>query len=53
MAVRPAKALAGSALTWLGLQIDYDLAKEHNKSNIAVRRMVRFGDAQNLGNLWC
>jgi addiction module HigA family antidote len=31
MAVRLAKAFGGSAETWLGMQIDYDLARVRNK----------------------
>lgn len=43
MAVRLAKAFGGSAETWLGMQIDYDLAKVRNKGDITVRRVARMG----------
>jgi addiction module HigA family antidote len=43
MAVRLAKAFGGSAETWLGMQIDYDLAKVRNKGDITVRRVARVG----------
>jgi antitoxin HigA-1 len=41
MAVRLAKAFGSSAETWLGMQIDYDLAKVRNKGNVTVRRVAR------------
>ena len=43
MAVRLAKAFGGSAETWLGMQIDYDLAKMRNMGNVSVRRVARAG----------
>ena len=43
MAVRLAKAFGSSAETWLGMQIDYDLARVRNKGNIGVRRVARAG----------
>ncbi|MFZ5929588.1 MAG: HigA family addiction module antitoxin [Pseudomonadota bacterium] len=43
MAVRLAKAFGGSAETWLGMQIDYDLARVRNKGNITVRRVAKAG----------
>jgi antitoxin HigA-1 len=39
MAVRLAKAFGGSAETWLGIQLDYDLAQvRRRESEIKVRR---------------
>jgi len=43
MAVRLSRAFGSSAETWLGMQIDYDLARVRNKANIAVRRVARAG----------
>jgi len=43
MAVRLAKAFGGNAETWLGMQIDYDLARVRNKGNITVRRVAKAG----------
>lgn len=43
MAVRLAKAFGSSAETWLGMQIDYDLARVRNKGDIMVRRVARAG----------
>ena len=42
MAVRLAKAFGGSPATWLGIQMDYDLAQvlKHD-SKITVRRVPR------------
>jgi len=37
------EASGGSAETWLGMQIDYDLARVRNKGNITVRRVARAG----------
>ena len=41
MAVRLAKAFGSSAETWLGTQLDYDLAKVRNRGNVTVRRVAR------------
>jgi addiction module HigA family antidote len=42
MAVRLAKAFGSSAETWLGIQIDYDLAQvRRRESEIHVRRVKR------------
>lgn len=43
MAVRLAKAFGSSAETWLGMQIDYDLARVRNRDDITVRRVARVG----------
>ncbi|MDO9460361.1 MAG: HigA family addiction module antitoxin [Alphaproteobacteria bacterium] len=43
MAVRLAKAFGGSAETWLGMQIDFDLARVRNKGDIMVQRVARVG----------
>ncbi len=41
MAIRLAKAFGGSAETWLGVQMDYDLAAaERRTRKIKVRRLV-------------
>jgi addiction module HigA family antidote len=42
MAVRLAQAFGSSAETWLGIQLDYDLAQvRRRKPAIAVRRITR------------
>ena len=42
MAVRLAKAFGSSAETWLGIQLDYDLAQvRRRKTSIRVRRVKR------------
>jgi len=42
MAVRLAKAFGSSAETWLGIQMDYDLAQvRRREKEISVRRAVR------------
>lgn len=42
MAVRLAKAFGSSAETWLGIQLDYDLAQVRRRENeISVRRVTR------------
>ena len=42
MAVRLAKAFGSSAETWLGIQLDYDLAQvRRRKAAVAVRRVKR------------
>lgn len=42
MAVRLAKAFGSSAETWLGIQLDYDLAQvRHRENDIGVRRVKR------------
>ncbi|HEY6419671.1 MAG TPA: HigA family addiction module antitoxin [Candidatus Binataceae bacterium] len=39
MAVRLAKAFGSSAKTWLGIQLDYDLAQVRHREMIGVRRV--------------
>jgi antitoxin HigA-1 len=47
MAVRLAKAFGSSAETWLGIQLDYDLAQvRRRESEIAVKRVKRPSQAQ-------
>jgi addiction module HigA family antidote len=42
MAVRLAKAFGSSAETWLGIQMDYDLAQvRRREKEISVRRVMR------------
>jgi len=42
MAVRLAKAFGSSAETWLGIQMDYDLAQvRRREKEISVRRVTR------------
>jgi antitoxin HigA-1 len=42
MAVRLAKAFGSSAETWLGIQLDYDLAQVRRRENeISVKRVKR------------
>jgi addiction module HigA family antidote len=42
MAIRLAKAFGSSAETWLGIQLDYDLARVRRRENkIAVKRVKR------------
>ncbi len=42
MAVRLAKAFGSSAETWLGIQMDYDLAQARRREKeISVRRVMR------------
>jgi antitoxin HigA-1 len=42
MAVRLAKAFGSSAETWLGIQLDYDLAQvRRRKTTVGVRRVKR------------
>jgi antitoxin HigA-1 len=48
MAVRLAKAFGSSAETWLGIQLDYDLAQVRRRgSEIAVKRVKMPVHAQN------
>ena len=47
MAVRLAKAFGSSAETWLGLQLDYDLAQvRRREGDIAVQRVKRPAPSQ-------
>jgi len=41
MAVRLAKAFGGSAETWLGIQLDYDLAQVRRREREIVVKRVR------------
>ena len=42
MAIRLAQAFGSSAETWLGIQLDYDLAQiRKSRSKIAVKRVRR------------
>ncbi len=44
MAIRLAKAFGSSAETWLGIQLDYDLAQvRRRESEIRVKRVKRSG----------
>ena len=47
MAVRLAKAFGSSAETWLGIQLDYDLAQvRRREGDIAVQRVKRPAHSQ-------
>jgi addiction module HigA family antidote len=43
MAIRLSKAFGSSAETWLGMQIDYDLARTRRAGGIRVRRIRTTG----------
>jgi addiction module HigA family antidote len=46
MAIRLAKAFGSSAETWLGIQLDYDLAQVRRRENeVAVKRVKRIVNA--------